>query len=67
MLEQIAKLGVMGFLAVALVATACFVVVYGVVQGVDTETTKAFGTALSGPALGGILVAVGRFFGGSDK
>lgn len=66
MFEQIAKLGVMGFLAVALVLTACFVVVYGVIHGVDTETTKAFGTALVA-GLGGVLVAVGRFFGGGDK
>lgn len=67
MFEQIAKLGVMGALAVLLVGTACFVVVYGVVEGIDSETTKMFSTALSGPALGGVLVAVGRFFGGGDK
>lgn len=65
MFETLAKLGVLGFLAVAVVLTACFVVVYSVIHGVDTEATKAFTVALSGPGLGAILVAIGAAFGGS--
>lgn len=67
MIESITKLGVLGFLAVAVVLTACFAVVFAIVHGTDTETSKTFATALAGPGLGGILVAIGAAFGGGSK
>ncbi len=63
-MQTIAKLGILGFLAVAVVLTACGVVVYSVVYGVETDTTKQFATALAGPGLGAILVSIGAAFGG---
>ena len=63
-MQTIAKLGILGFLAVAVVLTACGVVVYSVVYGTETDTSKQFATALAGPGLGAILVAIGAAFGG---
>ena len=65
MIEKIARVGILGFLAIAVVLTACGVVVYSVVYGTETDTTKQFATALAGPGLGAILVAIGAAFGGS--
>jgi hypothetical protein len=51
MIESLTKLGVLGFLAVAVVMTACFSVVFAIVNGTDTETSKAFAIEHSrGPA-----------------
>jgi len=67
MIEQATKLGVLGAIGVAVVGLSVFVVGYSVVTGSETETTQLFAQALAGPGVGGILVAVGRFFGGSDS
>ncbi len=64
-METIAKLGILGFLAVAVVLTACIIVVYSVVYGTETDTSKQFAGALAGPGLGAILVAIGAAFGGN--
>lgn len=64
MLDKIARVGVAGAIALIVVGTAAFVVIYSVITGTDNDTTKAFATALAGPGIGGLLVAAGKFFSG---
>lgn len=64
MLEKIASLGVMGFIALAIVVTVCSLAAYSVVQGLDNQNTTALVTVLTTGA-GGVLAAAGKFFGGS--
>lgn len=62
MIEQITRVGVMGFLAVAVVVTVCALAAFSVVKGVEGENTTALITVLA-TAAGGVTAAAGKFFG----
>lgn len=65
MIDKVARLGVMGFLAVAVVITVCGLAAYSVINGVEGDNTTALITVLATSA-GGVTAAAGKFFGGTD-
>lgn len=63
MFGKAAQLGVMGFIAIIVVAAVAGIAVYSVVYGVETDSTKQAVTALT-MGVGAIIASASRFFGG---
>lgn len=63
--EKIARVGIMGFCSILIVATVCAIAGYAVYKGIDNETVQAYHTVLQ-VAAGGVLVGAGKFFGNNE-
>lgn len=59
--ERVARVGVMGFIAMCIVITVCGLAVYTTVKGIQTDDAHAYHTVVQ-VAAGGVLVAAGKFF-----
>lgn len=64
-MDKIAQIGVMGFIAVAVVVTVCALAAFSVIRGIDNANTTALVTVVS-TAAGAVLAAAGKFFGGDS-
>lgn len=62
MFDRIARIGVMGVIAIIVVGGVVFLAGYSVVTGIDNENTTSLIAVLATGA-GGVLGAVGRFLG----
>lgn len=66
LIDGIARVGVMGIIAIAVVGAVVFLAGYSVVRGIENENTTTLVTVLVAGA-GAVLTSVGRFFNGNDE
>lgn len=62
MFDKIAKVGVMGIIALLVVGAVVFLAGYSVVRGIDNANTTSLIAVLATGA-GAVLAAAGKFFG----
>lgn len=65
MIDKIARVGVMGAVALLVVGSIVFLAGYSVVTGIDNANTTSLVAVLATGA-GAVLAAAGRFFGDGE-